>query len=296
MSATGRDRRYMNVLFDIDKLAILVANLRQITDIITNVFNNNGVPVHLFEARAEFCSLINSTAEGRRRCYDCDIKNIKICEETQRDQYYHCHANISEMIVPVYDNVGLIAYIIFGQFLDREPTEELWERTLAMVDWYTGDINELKNAFFKLKYFEREKVRSYVQILDVMIKYVIQEGLIRSAEYSDIQKLEKYIDDHYSESITLSKASAELTMGMTKICNLSKEVSGGNTFTWLVNNCRISRAKQLLLQGDDPIYNIATKVGFNDYNYFTRVFHKFTGMTPKEYRTNSLSDQKIVIP
>jgi len=53
-----------------------------------------------------------------------------------------------------------------------------------------------------------------------------------------------------------------------------------------LNRYRIHKAKELLLQSDETITNIALKVGFNDSAYFSRVFHKLAGNSPLGYRQN----------
>ena len=47
---------------------------------------------------------------------------------------------------------------------------------------------------------------------------------------------------------------------------------------------RMKEAEKLLRETDLHIYQIAEKVGFSDYNYFTKIFKKFVGCTPSQYR------------
>ena len=54
---------------------------------------------------------------------------------------------------------------------------------------------------------------------------------------------------------------------------------------------RMERAKQLLTETDERIYEIAQKVGFDTQGYFTKVFNRMVGMSPKEYRMNNKSDK-----
>jgi two-component system response regulator YesN len=52
-----------------------------------------------------------------------------------------------------------------------------------------------------------------------------------------------------------------------------------------INTVRINKAKELILQKEMTFSEIAYKVGYNDSSYFTRIFKKHTGQTPKEYKT-----------
>jgi YesN/AraC family two-component response regulator len=51
-----------------------------------------------------------------------------------------------------------------------------------------------------------------------------------------------------------------------------------------LNRYRILRAKELLRKTSENIGNVALQVGFKDQAYFSRVFHKLTGLSPQNYR------------
>ena len=50
----------------------------------------------------------------------------------------------------------------------------------------------------------------------------------------------------------------------------------------------LQRAKELLTDTNIPIYQIANEVGIDDYNYFTKIFKKEIGITPKDFRAGTL--------
>lgn len=62
----------------------------------------------------------------------------------------------------------------------------------------------------------------------------------------------------------------------------SKEM--GTSLTDYVNSLRISHAKTLLENTDAPIKSIALRCGIGDIHYFTRLFKRICGVTPKGYR------------
>lgn len=49
---------------------------------------------------------------------------------------------------------------------------------------------------------------------------------------------------------------------------------------------RIEEAKKLIALSDTPLSDVCSSLTFNDQSYFTKVFKKFTGVTPKQYRNN----------
>ena len=128
------------------------------------------------------------------------------------------------------------------------------------------------------------ELRSYADTLEALSAYIRLEGMIQSAEHSDLERLELYLDQHYMEKLSLASVSRQLHIGRTKLCALAKELSGGRTLSWLIAQRRIEAAKRLLLQSSLPISAVAEEVGISDYNYFSKVFRSMTGTTPSAFR------------
>lgn len=274
----------MNVLFNSDKLVRLITNLQTFTGIRTSVLDAQGKDIQLSGWYNDFCRLMNKDPRGHGRCEACDAEAVKSCSARRGAHSYRCHAGVCEFVLPVYESGVPIAYLVFGQLLDDSPIRQQWEATAKTLGWYEGDPELLREAFFKLRQFSRREMNAYAEILEALASYIQQEGMIRSAEYTDLQKLEMYLDSHYMENLSLKRISADLHVGTTKLCALAKKLSGGATLTHLITQRRVEAAKVLLTGGDAPVSAVAGEVGFNDYNYFTKIFKSVTGMTPSTYR------------
>ena len=275
----------MNILYNDERLLRLISNLLTLTDIRANIFDVNGKDIHLdVNMHKPFCQLINGTATGTARCQTCDAKAVATCAELRGVYSYRCHAGVCETIFPVIDGGIPVAFLVFGQLLDDSPMEEQWEQAKTRVSWYEGDMEELRKAFFSFRQYSSEEIDAYTEILKALASYIQLEGMIRTAEHSDTQKLELYLDNHYMEKLSLQSISDELHIGRTKLCALAKRLSGGKTLTHMIATRRVNAAKSLLLQGDEPVSSVAEQCGFNDYNYFTKIFKSLTGMTPSAYR------------
>ena len=75
----------------------------------------------------------------------------------------------------------------------------------------------------------------------------------------------------------------ELHISVATICKTVKR-NTGKTVGQLVTEDRVRRAQQYLSSSERPVAEIAEIVGVEDYNYFTRIFRRQTGMTPTQYR------------
>lgn len=274
----------MNILFDSEKLNQLLGSLYMFAGIQTSIYDKTGKDTNLFGRHSDFCRMINQCPEGHRRCEHCDALAVETSTELRSHYSYRCHAGLCETIIPIFSNGEPMAFLSFGQLLDDAPYRTQWENTLSTLSWYPGDIMELRECFFRLERLSRDKQRAYENILEAIALYIPLEGIIMTTELSDQQRLEMYINEHYTEKLSLERISRDLNMGSTKLCSLAKKLTGEGSITKMVASRRIAEAKTLLLNENLTITQIAERVGFSDYNYFTNVFRKTVGLTPTAYR------------
>jgi len=177
-----------------------------------------------------------------------------------------------------------VAYLAFGQHLDSTSINLQWERTKATLDWYPGGADQLREEFFSLRQYTPQQISACADILKALASYIHLSGMIQTTEYTDLQRLELYLDQHYMEKLSLSTISAALNISRTKLCSLAKKLSGGKTLSHMIAARRVSAAKTLLMKSDAPISVVAESVGITDYNYFTKIFRSVTGTTPSAFR------------
>jgi AraC-like DNA-binding protein len=108
------------------------------------------------------------------------------------------------------------------------------------------------------------------------------------ASIDQIHLLVSRITDNLSETHSASAMAAELGMSESRFSRFFRKATG-NTFTDFVNRLRISRACQLLMDTDQQISLICYEVGFNNVANFNRRFLESKGMTPSEFRKQSLT-------
>ncbi len=129
----------------------------------------------------------------------------------------------------------------------------------------------------------------------------IREYLCRlfqdALKYREIRSARKHGEclDIAREFINQNYASRELTLNLVAdMVNISPNYfsrifsrNEGCTFVEYVTNIRMNRAKELLMCSNMKATNIAYEVGYKDSHYFSCLFKKLTGCTPKEYRERS---------
>ncbi|MEK3826397.1 AraC family transcriptional regulator [Paenibacillus sp. FSL K6-1558] len=93
----------------------------------------------------------------------------------------------------------------------------------------------------------------------------------------------KYIKANYRESVTAEKLAGRYDCSTSYLSRLFRNQIGLGPIEYLIHE-RVHRAKQLLLKSDARIQDIATKVGYADVYYFSRLFKKHTGRSPLQFR------------
>lgn len=99
-----------------------------------------------------------------------------------------------------------------------------------------------------------------------------------------------YMETHYSSDLSLQQASAHVNLSPSYLSSLFKKEMNINFVDYL-NEIRIEKAKELLLDSYLKSYEIAESVGFKENTYFCKIFKKVTGMTTGEYRKQWLVEQ-----
>ena len=112
---------------------------------------------------------------------------------------------------------------------------------------------------------------------------------VRREEDEDVRtaiiraEISSFIDAHYREDIARQDAAAALRYSDAYFCKLFKQCFKVN-FSAYLNEYRVNKARQLMLDPRLNMKDIGAAVGYSDANYFTRVFKRLTGQTHSEYR------------
>ncbi len=98
-----------------------------------------------------------------------------------------------------------------------------------------------------------------------------------------VMQVQKYLEEHILDQVSLKDVSKEFYTDMYYLSHLFKKISGYTFREYLILQ-RISRAKDLLVYGDDNMTQVAMNSGFGNVNHFIRIFKKLEGVTPLQYR------------
>ena len=94
-----------------------------------------------------------------------------------------------------------------------------------------------------------------------------------------------YIDEHYTADIVLADVAAASNISSSRLSGLFKKETGSSVMAYR-NELRLVKAAQLLLHSNLRIADIGDRVGYSEQAFFSRIFRKHLGMSPRQYRTH----------
>lgn len=121
-------------------------------------------------------------------------------------------------------------------------------------------------------------------ISEMIHKYCLLVKNYAIKGYSAVTKeIISYIDFHYTEDLNLNFFSEMFNVSKTYLSNLFRKETG-ITLTEFIHQVRMRKAITLINSSALPITAIATACGYNDINYFIRIFKRTYGLSPKQYQ------------
>ena len=142
------------------------------------------------------------------------------------------------------------------------------------------NLDEKKPDFYELDI--TICLQSMWRLLLEHITYEPQASRENSLEYDRIKKILSYIEENYQNKITLNDIAGHIHLCESECTRLFKRHMNTTLFAFL-QEYRIERSLEFL-QDDQPVSAVADKAGFSDPNYYSKVFAKIKGCSPREYR------------
>ena len=214
----------------------------------------------------------------------CPKNKRKLAEKDVKEPYYSCcYAGVEEFVVPIIDDGALICCVNVSGYRGK------LQKSLEFAQKY----GEILGEHFSFLYSQletdvpsKDKVLQAVKPLQYMFVSLKKECLRVNEDGGKTmiyRQALRYIYDNYMNNFTLEDMAKELNYSPSYLRHKFVEISG-KTIAQTVNSVRLSQAAILLRTTDLSATHIAMECGFCDGNYFSTVFKKKYGVSPRKYR------------
>ncbi|WP_342564858.1 helix-turn-helix domain-containing protein [Paenibacillus sp. FSL R7-0345] len=172
-----------------------------------------------------------------------------------------------------YDNIMFIYHQLIGATIKHLRENHISTGRTVMGK---GDIYSVLAAMDTL-----DELEEYLQ---AFFREIVQNLDRGTGETNHGERVIQYLQDHYKEEIVLKDMSTEFGISYSYMRKIVYELTGKSMIDYL-NQLRIDKAKELLLDTDLTIKQVAAEVGYYNVQSFNRFFRKYEGMPPSSYKT-----------
>lgn len=233
------------------------------------------------EKDCTFCTIIKSHPDTQKYCTESDRNSFQQCKSSRKLIIYHCHAGLVEAVVPLIDNHIVIGYLMFGQISDAASLTDL--KTAISHSKMKNHLKSLESVLPEIPLKSSEQIHAAAKIMEACTLYASINESIALRRQNFNNHLKEYLLPRLDQPLASETIAKDLGISRSKLY-LSCDKYLGMGIAEYIKILRIEQAQNLLKNTDFTITDISDKVGFEDYNYFCRVFKKETGYSAKKYR------------
>ncbi len=250
---------------------------------------------------SEFCKVFRKNSTLSLFCEKCDLKALNKVLLSRTPYIYKCHSGLIDVIIPILYEGEIIGAFLIGQFLLENNQEFELEKILKENIGKNIDLKLLQEKYKELTVISLEKLESIIRIVTYSTYYIAD--CIKNKKWlemkntvskvkielsnSKIAPIIKYINEHINENVSLSLGANLCNMSQSQFSRTFKKETG-KTFKEYVLLKKIEQAKFYIKTTDKSFSEISDFLGFEDSSYFTKLFKKYEGITPKEYKIKIL--------
>ncbi len=187
----------------------------------------------------------------------------------ETSDFAHCEEN-GWSYLDVKQYVGRVTSFLLGYVQKYIPEMSAQvEETMENVDYYMKCL----------------KAGAMIETLKIILDSLWESDSWKQSDsvISKVEQIHQYIENNYYENITLTSLAKTYHVDASYLSRMfSKRY--GETIIAFVTRIRLEHAVELMQDQETKLETIAFLVGYDDYNYFSRVFRKKLGLSPSEYR------------
>lgn len=276
-----------------------MARKKTLEEIIRELHHVSGFRISIYNSKKEevcawpkelqlFCQMVQADPVCFQRCRDNDANAFRKAGETGEVAIYRCHMGLYEAVAPLYDRGRLSGYLMMGQTLDTMKQSR--QEVLKHATRYISDCNKLHQAVEQIPDRTKAQILSCISIMEVCASYISLSNRFKASEEELPHKVRAYMEENYQKDITLDELCHMFYCSRATLTNSFRKTYATSVHQYLTA-IRLKAGCELLAEEGCTVGQAARESGFQDQNYFTKVFKKEYGVTPSNYQM-TISDRR----
>ena len=209
-------------------------------------------------------------------CKKSDKKAFDICKKNKSSYVYECDMGLYEAVSPIIVNEKFVGFVMIGQIISGTSKKSVIDKTSK----YIG-LNEITNLIENSEIIQKNKLADISYLMNLCVEYLCSAQFILPSGNGKAKKIDEYIISNLDKSISINKVCYRFGISRTTLHNIMKDAYNMSA-SKRINYLKIDKAKRLLLEGL-TVNSICEYLGFEDKNYFYRVFKEYAKKTVKEF-------------
>lgn len=258
----------------------LLVDFHTLTNMKICIFDASGKEIDFYPERlSPFCQQLRKDHQLDEMCKLCDKKAITECRTTRIAKIYTCHAGLTECVAPIIVAGVIRGFIAFGQIREEKSN-------VAVEDLAITLYPELQKEYNTLPIISKRKIEAAAHVLEACASYEQFKQFVDTLESNLETRIEEYVEKKLTEKISVERMCRHFHCSRKELYNIIKRAYDC-TPAEFIKNRRLKYACELLQTTSKSVSKIAVLCGIEDYNYFSKIFKKELGITPRDYRKNN---------
>lgn len=270
-----KKQEIISVLYDLYKITGFRISLHDINHVEIAAYPKERLPI---------CAMIHKTPGEYEKCVECDHLAFQRVLETKETVIYKCRYGLTEAISPLYNFGMLTGFLMMGQISDTKTSSE---QILDMLIKNGADKKTAEELLETMPRISEDMTRSYVKIMTICAQYLTLSNAVPGEKTTIAEAAKKYIYENLDKKITIKNVCDEVGCSKSTLVTAFKK-EFGTTINAAITDAKLDLAKKLLISKKMTINEIAQLTGFYDQSYFSKVFSQECGISPSEYRKESV--------
>ncbi len=218
------------------------------------------------------------------------------CTYAGKDVTLFLEFNVMEEMLNDKKKIDFLSYLkkrlnekVFEKSLSGQMLQQTKQEILQAVYTYLAKRGIQASGLFSDDTLITMTQKASQSVIDMVrwANYFLERTFAYECEikksYTIADKINQFIKEHYMENIGRNKIAEHFFLAPEYLAKMYKRQTGMSLKDY-INEFRIEQAKILLKNGEIQISDVAEKVGFENFTYFSTIFKKYTGMSPNRFK------------